>query len=55
MLNAHLKRIHLMGRLRLRGPAGEEFEFMLAAIVQKLQDHPILAVQPPDMTELSVM
>ena len=37
MLFAHLKRILRMGRLRLRGPAGAQFEFMLAAIAQNLR------------------
>jgi hypothetical protein len=33
MLFAHLKRILRLGRLRLRGPSGAQFEFTLAAIV----------------------
>ena len=37
MLFAHLKRILGMGRLRLRGPAGAQFEFTLAAIAQNLR------------------
>ncbi|MGZ8831008.1 MAG: transposase, partial [Thermoanaerobaculia bacterium] len=37
MLFAHLKRILRMGRLRLRGPAGAQFEFTLAAIAQNLR------------------
>ena len=36
MLFAHLKRIFRLGRLRLRGPSGAQFEFMLAAIAQNL-------------------
>jgi hypothetical protein len=35
MLFAHLKRILQLGRLRLRGPRGAQFEFTLAAIAQK--------------------
>jgi hypothetical protein len=31
MLFAHLKRILRLGRLRLRGPRGAQFEFTLAA------------------------
>ena len=34
MLFAHLKRILRLGRLRLRGPRGAQFEFTLAAIAQ---------------------
>src|ERR1700735_4523050 len=34
MLFAHLKRIFRLGRLRLRGPCGAQFEFTLAAIAQ---------------------
>jgi transposase len=37
MLYAHLKRILRLGRLRLRGPRGAQFEFMLAAIAQNLR------------------
>ena len=48
MLFAHLKRILRMGRLRLRGPAGAQFEFTLAAIAQNLRRLAKLAVHPPD-------
>lgn len=34
---AHLKRIHGLGRLRLRGPCGANDEFLLAATVQNLK------------------
>jgi hypothetical protein len=34
MLFAHLKRILRLGRLRLRGPSGAQFEFTLAAIAR---------------------
>jgi Transposase DDE domain len=34
MLFAHLKRILRLGRLRLCGPPGAQFEFTLAAIAQ---------------------
>jgi Transposase DDE domain len=37
MLFAHLKRILRLGRLRLRGPRGAQFEFTLAAIAQNLR------------------
>lgn len=50
MLFAHLKRILRLGRLRLRGPRGAQFEFTLAAIAQNLRRLAKLAVQPPDMT-----
>ncbi len=46
MLFAHLKRILRMGRLRLRGPAGAQFEFTLAAIAQNLRRLAKLAVSP---------
>jgi hypothetical protein len=49
MLFAHLKRILRMGRLRLRGPAGAQFEFTLAAIAQNLRRLARLTVHPPDM------
>jgi transposase len=50
MLFAHLKRILRLGRLRLRGPRGAQFEFTLAAIAQNLRRLAKLAVHPPDMT-----
>ena len=37
MFFAHLKRILRLGRLRLRGPRGAQFEFTLAAIAQNLR------------------
>jgi hypothetical protein len=37
MLFAHLKRILQLSRLRLRGPAGAQFEFTFAAIAQNLR------------------
>ena len=37
MLFAHLKRILRLGRLRLRGPRGAQFEFTLAAIAQNMR------------------
>ncbi len=48
MLFAHLKRILRMGRLRLRGPAGAQFEFVFAAIAQNLRRLAKLTVHPPD-------
>jgi transposase len=50
MLFAHLKRILRLGRLRLRGPRGAQFEFTLAAIAQNLRRLAKLAVHPPDTT-----
>jgi len=54
MLFAHLKRILRMGRLRLRGPAGAQFEFTLAAIAQNLRRLARLTVHPPDIAVLRV-
>jgi transposase len=54
MLFAHLKRILRMGRLRLRGPAGAQFEFTLAAIAQNLRRLARLTVRPPDIAVLRV-
>ncbi len=48
MLFAHLKRILRLGRLRLRGPAGAQFEFTLAAIAQNLRRIAKLKFHPPD-------
>ena len=48
MLFAHLKRILRMGRLRLRGPRGAQFEFTLAAIAQNLRRLAKLTLHPPD-------
>jgi Transposase DDE domain len=47
MLFAHLKRILRLGRLRLRGPRGAQFEFMLAAIAQNLRRLARLTARPP--------
>ena len=47
MLFAHLKRILRLGRLRLRGPRGAQFEFTLAAIAQNLRRLGKLTVRPP--------
>ena len=54
MLFAHLKRILRLGRLRLRGPAGAQFEFTLAAIAQNLRRLAKLTVHPPDMSAARV-
>src|SRR6476660_5280069 len=48
MLFAHLKRILRLGRLRLRGPSGAQFEFTLAAIAQNLRRIAKLTFHPPD-------
>jgi hypothetical protein len=51
MLFAHLKRILRLGRLRLRGPRGAQFEFTLAAIAQNLRRlGKLMARPPPRMT-----
>ncbi len=50
MLFAHLKRILRLGRLRLRGPRGAQFEFTLAAIAQNLRRLGKLVARPPPRT-----
>jgi hypothetical protein len=52
MLFAHLKRIFRLGRLRLRGPRGAQFEFTLAAIAQNLRRLARLVVRPPPVAEV---
>jgi transposase len=47
MLFAHLKRILRLGRLRLRGPRGAQFEFTLAATAQNLRRLAKLMARPP--------
>ncbi len=47
MLFAHLKRILRLGRLRLRGPCGAQFEFTLAAIAQNLRRLAEFIARPP--------
>jgi hypothetical protein len=49
MLFAHLKRILRLGRLRLRGPRGAQFEFTLAAIAQNLRRLGKLIARPPPL------
>ena len=50
MLFAHLKRILRLGRLRLRGPCGAQFEFTLAAIAQNLRRlAKFIARSPPEV------
>ena len=51
MLFAHLKRIFRLGRLRLRGPCGAQFEFTLAAIAQNLRRLAKFVARPPPVTE----
>jgi transposase len=51
MLFAHLKRILRLGRLRLRGPCGAQFEFTLAAIAQNLRRLAKLIARPPPAAE----
>jgi Transposase DDE domain len=50
MLFAHLKRILRLDRLRLRGPAGAQFEFTLAAIAQNLRRLAKLVARPTPLT-----
>jgi hypothetical protein len=52
MLFAHLKRIFRLGRLRLRGPRGAQFEFTLAAIAQNLRRLARLVLRPPPVAEV---
>src|SRR5258705_1294431 len=52
MLFAHLKRILRLGRLRLRGPCGAQFEFTLAAIAQNLRRLAKLVARPPPFAPL---
>jgi transposase len=52
MLFAHLKRILRLGRLRLRGPCGAQFEFTLAAIAQNLRRLAKLVVRSPPAPNL---
>src|SRR5262245_14420996 len=49
MLFAHLKRILRLGRLRLRGPRGAQFEFTLAATAQNLRRLGKLIARPPPL------
>src|SRR5207244_11759155 len=50
MLFAHLKRILRLGRLRLRGPCGAQFEFTLAAIAQNLRRLAKLVARAPPLS-----
>jgi Transposase DDE domain len=52
ILFAHLKRILRLGRLRLRGPQGAKFEFMLAAIAQNLRRLAKLTARPPPAADV---
>ena len=53
MLFAHLKRILRLGRLRLRGPSGAQFEFTLAAIAQNLRRLAKLVARPPPVPSVA--
>jgi transposase len=53
MLFAHLKRILRLGRLRLRGPRGAQFEFTLAAIAQNLRRLAKLVARPPPIAPIA--
>ena len=52
MLFAHLKRILRLGRLRLRGPRGAQFEFTLAAIAQNLRRLARLVARSPPIVPI---
>ena len=52
MLFAHLRHILRLGRLRLRGPCGAQFEFTLAAIAQNLRRLAKLVARPPPFAPL---
>jgi hypothetical protein len=52
MLFAHLKRILRLGRLRLRGPSGAQFEFTLGAIAQNLRRLAKLMARPPPVASI---
>ncbi len=54
MLFAHLKRILRLGRLRLRGPRGAQFEFTLAAIAQNLRNPSTRLARLPPAPEVFV-
>ena len=54
MMFAHLKRILRLGRLRLRGPRGAQFEFTLAAIAQNLRRLAKLVARPPPLAAACV-
>src|SRR5438876_6550081 len=54
MLFAHLKRILRLGRLRLRGPRGAQFEFTLATIAQNLRRLAKLMAPPPPAVAVRV-
>ena len=54
MLFAHLKRILRLGRLRLRGPKGAQFEFTLAAIAQNLRRLAKMVARPPPAAQACV-
>jgi hypothetical protein len=43
---AHLKRIHGLGRLRLRGPSGAHDEFILAATAQNPKPKKLAKLAP---------
>lgn len=53
MLFAHLKRILRLGRLRLRGPRGAQFEFTLAAIAQNLRRLAKFVARPPPVAPIA--
>jgi transposase len=54
MLFAHLKRILRLNRLRLRGPNGAQFEFMMAATTQNLRRLARLTARAPPAGSPSV-
>src|ERR671930_379403 len=54
MLVAHLTRILRLGRLRLRGPRGAQFEFTLAAIAKNIRRLAKLVARPPPLAAACV-
>jgi len=52
MLFAHLKRILRLNRLRLRGPSGARFEFLVAAIAQNLRRLAKLIARSPPLVDV---
>jgi hypothetical protein len=52
---AKAKRILRLGRLRLRGPSGAQFEFTLAAIAQNLRRLAKLVARPPPVASVACL
>jgi len=50
---AHLKRLHGLRRLRLRGPTGAQDEFLLAATTQNLRKLAKYGTRPGQSTKIA--